>query len=94
MDASDGGGAGDVPPQAGRDLIAYMRKHRKGPPGAPFEIVFGGASPADSAEARDTIATLADAGATGWYERQLQSSDDLYRQMPVLRRIDKGPPSL
>ena len=81
-------------PQDRRDLIAYIRKHRKERAETPFEIVLGGASPADPAEARDTIATLADAGATWWDERQLQSSDDLYRQMPVLRRINKGPPSI
>jgi hypothetical protein len=88
-------GHGHVPPvDQVRDLIAYIRKHRTGRAETPFEIVLGGASPADPAEARDTIAALADAGATWWDERQLQRSDDLYRQMPVLRRINKGPPSL
>jgi hypothetical protein len=85
-------GHGHVPPvDQVRDLIAYIRKHRKGRAETPFEIVLGGASPADPAEARETIATLAEAGVTWWDERQLQSSDDLYGQMPVLRRIDKGP---
>ena len=88
-------GHGHVPPvDQVRDLIAYIRKHREERAEAPFEIVLGGASPADPAEARDTIATLAEAGATWWDERQLQGSDDLYRQLPVLRRIEKGPPSL
>jgi len=77
-----------------RIVIAYIRKQRTGRAESPFEIVLGGASPADPAEAGETIATLADAGATWWDERQLESSDDLYRQMPVLPRIDKGPPSL
>ena len=88
-------GHGHAPPvDQVRDLIAYIRKHREGRAETPFEIVLGGASPADPAEARETIATLADAGATWWDERQLQSSDGLYRQTPVLRRIDMGPPSL
>src|SRR5215207_8601580 len=88
-------GHGHVPPvDQVRDLIAYIRKHREGRAESPFEVVLGGASPADPAEARDTIATLADAGATWWDERQLQSSDDLHRLRPVLRRIDKGPPFL
>jgi hypothetical protein len=75
-------------------LVAYIAKHREGGADTPFEIVLGGASPADPAEARETIATLADAGATWWDERQVQGSDDLYRQVPVLRRIDMGPPSV
>jgi alkanesulfonate monooxygenase SsuD/methylene tetrahydromethanopterin reductase-like flavin-dependent oxidoreductase (luciferase family) len=88
-------GHGHVPPiDQVRDLIAYIRKHREGRVDTPFEIVLGGASPADPAEARDTIAALANAGATWWDERLLQDSDDLYRQLPVLRRIKEGPPSL
>jgi hypothetical protein len=88
-------GHGHVPPvDQVRDLIAYIRKHREGRAETPFEIVLGGASPADPAEARDTLATLVDAGATGWDERHAHGSDDLHRQLPVLRRIDQGPPSL
>jgi hypothetical protein len=33
-------------------------------------------------------------GATWWDERQLQSSDDIDRLVPVLRRIEQGPPRL
>lgn len=88
-------GHGQIPPlDQVRDLIAYVRKHRQGQTDNPFEIALGGASPPDPAEASDAIASLADAGATWWDERQLQDSDDLYRQIPVLRRIDKGPPVL
>jgi alkanesulfonate monooxygenase SsuD/methylene tetrahydromethanopterin reductase-like flavin-dependent oxidoreductase (luciferase family) len=78
----------------GLELLRRYRKNREGRAESPFEVVLGGASPADPAEARDTIATLADAGATWWDERQLQSSDDLHRLRPVLRRINKGPPFL
>jgi alkanesulfonate monooxygenase SsuD/methylene tetrahydromethanopterin reductase-like flavin-dependent oxidoreductase (luciferase family) len=87
-------GHGRLPPVAEvRELIAYVRKHR--PEDAePFDLVLGGASPADPAEATEAIATLADAGATWWDERQLPDSEDLYRQSAVLRRIDQGPPGL
>lgn len=88
-------GHGQVPPvDQVRDLIAYVGKHREGRTETPFELVLGGASPADPAEATEAIATLADSGATWWDERQLPDSEDLYRQTPVLRRIDRGPPSL
>jgi alkanesulfonate monooxygenase SsuD/methylene tetrahydromethanopterin reductase-like flavin-dependent oxidoreductase (luciferase family) len=88
-------GHGQIPPiDQVRDLIAYIGKQRQCRAEIPFEIVLGGASPADPAEAREAIATLAEAGVTWWDERQLQGSDALYRQTPVLRRIDKGPPSL
>jgi hypothetical protein len=41
---------------------------------------------------RDAIGILVDAGATWWDERQVQGSH-LYRETPVLRRIDQGPPA-
>jgi len=85
-------GHGQVPPvDQVRELVAYIDRHREAD--TPFEIALGGASPSDPAEARETIATLADAGATWWDERQVQGSDDLYRESSVLRRIDQGPPS-
>jgi alkanesulfonate monooxygenase SsuD/methylene tetrahydromethanopterin reductase-like flavin-dependent oxidoreductase (luciferase family) len=77
-----------------RELVAYVESQREGPAETPFEIVLGGASPADAAGARDVIAPLADAGATWWDERQLYGTDDLHRLDPVLRRIEQGPPSL
>jgi len=84
-------GHGQVPPvDQARDLVAYIDRHREAD--TPFEIALGGASPSDPAEARETILTLADAGATWWDERQVQGSDDLYRESSVLRRIDQGPP--
>jgi hypothetical protein len=76
-----------------RDLAACVRAHRDDRSGGSFEIVIGGASPADSAKAHDLIGPLVDAGATWWDERQLQSSDDLDRLAPVLRRIERGPPA-
>ena len=84
---------GHVPPlDQVRELVAYVSAHRDRDE-QPFEIVLGGASPGDPGEARDLIADLADAGATWWDERQLQTSESVYRLAPVLRRIDKGPPS-
>lgn len=83
---------GVVPPvDQVRDLVEYVRRHR---PDGPFEIVLGGVSPGDPAKARDLIAPLADAGATWWDERQLQTSPDLDRFEPILRRIEQGPPAL
>jgi hypothetical protein len=85
---------GQVPPlDQVRDLVAYLRAQRDDRHGDRFEIVLGGATPADSAKAHDLIAPLVDAGATWWDERQLQSSDELDRLAPVLRRIEQGPPA-
>ena len=34
-----------------------------------------------------------EAGATWWDERQLQTSADLWRLDPIMRRIEQGPPA-
>jgi alkanesulfonate monooxygenase SsuD/methylene tetrahydromethanopterin reductase-like flavin-dependent oxidoreductase (luciferase family) len=83
-------------PRAGqvRELAAYVHQHRDGRETEPFEVVVGGVSPGDRAQARDLIGPLADAGATWWDERQLQTSEDLSRLAPTLRRIEQGPPVL
>jgi alkanesulfonate monooxygenase SsuD/methylene tetrahydromethanopterin reductase-like flavin-dependent oxidoreductase (luciferase family) len=86
---------GRVPPVGQvRDLVAYVNRQRAERHDRPFEIVLGGATPRDPERARDVIAPLADAGATWWDERQIQTSDDLYCLAPVLRRINHGPPAL
>jgi len=86
---------GHVPPvDQVRDLVAYVLQHREDRAGRHFEFVLGGRSPTDPQQARALIAPLADAGATWWDERQLQSSDDLHRLTPVLHRIHAGPPVL
>jgi alkanesulfonate monooxygenase SsuD/methylene tetrahydromethanopterin reductase-like flavin-dependent oxidoreductase (luciferase family) len=83
------------PPDQVRDLVAYLRRQRQDRPGTPFEIVLGGATPGDDmAKARDLIGPLAEAGATWWDERQIQTSEALDRLTPVLRRIEQGPPVL
>lgn len=88
-------GHGQVPPvDQVRDLLAYVDQHRTRQADTPFELVLGGASPVDPAQAQETVATLAEAGATWWDERQLPGGEDLYRELAVLRRIDLGPPSL
>jgi alkanesulfonate monooxygenase SsuD/methylene tetrahydromethanopterin reductase-like flavin-dependent oxidoreductase (luciferase family) len=76
-----------------RELVTYLRQQRRDQSEIPFEIVVGGASPGDPGRARELIAPLADAGATWWDERQLQSSQDIHRAGPVLRRVHQGPPS-
>jgi hypothetical protein len=70
--------------------VRIQRADRDGP----FEIVLGGVSPGDPAAARDLIAPLADAGATWWDERQVQTLVGFDRLAPVLRRIEQGPPTL
>ena len=84
---------GHIPPvDQVRDLVTYLRQHIDNP-GKPFEIVLGGATPGDPRQAHDVIAPLTDAGATWWDERLPQTSDDLHRLTPVLRRVDQGPPA-
>ncbi len=87
---------GHVPPVGQvRDLVAYVRERREDQSGAPFEIVLGGATPGDDpAKTRDLLGPLAEAGATWWDERQIQTGEDLDRLEPVLRRIEQGPPVL
>ncbi|MCK7622219.1 LLM class flavin-dependent oxidoreductase [Streptomyces sp. RS10V-4] len=86
---------GQVPDVAEvRELLGYLRRHRADAAGRPFELVLGGATSTDPAEARDVIGPLRDAGATWWDERQLQTGPDLDRLPPVLRRIEAGPPVL
>lgn len=92
---------GQIPPlDQVRDLVDYISRFRADGAGEPdqpdrqYDIVLGGATPGESAKARDLIAPLADAGATWWDERQLQGSDDLYRLDSVLRRVEAGPPAL
>lgn len=75
-----------------RELVDYVHRHREAPSDRPFEVVLGGRTPCEVAEARAVIEPLAEAGATWWDERQLQTSDDLYRLTPVLRRVEEGPP--
>jgi alkanesulfonate monooxygenase SsuD/methylene tetrahydromethanopterin reductase-like flavin-dependent oxidoreductase (luciferase family) len=88
-------GHGHVPPvDEVSDLIAYIKSHREERADRPFDIVLGGVSPADPGEAKETIATLAEAGATWWDERQFADTEAVCQQVPVLRRIDRGPPSL
>ncbi|MEU5291342.1 LLM class flavin-dependent oxidoreductase [Streptomyces umbrinus] len=87
---------GHVPPvDQVRDLVAYVRKQREDRSGTPFEIVLGGATPGDdAARTRDLIGPLAEAGATWWDERQIQTGETLDQLVPVLRRIEQGPPAL
>jgi alkanesulfonate monooxygenase SsuD/methylene tetrahydromethanopterin reductase-like flavin-dependent oxidoreductase (luciferase family) len=86
---------GQIPPvDQVRELVAYVLRHREGTLERPFEIVLGGRTPGDPAKARAVIEPLAEAGATWWDERQLQTSHDLYRLTPVLRRAEQGPPAV
>src|SRR5262249_23947228 len=66
---------------------AYIQEHRAERTREPFDVVLGGATPGDPSKARDVVGPLAEAGATWWDERQWQTSDDVYRIEPVLRRV-------
>lgn len=70
-----------------RDVVAYVKQHRE----RPLEVVVGGKT--EPATAADVIGPLREAGATWWDERQLETSEDLYRFGPVMRRIEQGPPT-
>jgi alkanesulfonate monooxygenase SsuD/methylene tetrahydromethanopterin reductase-like flavin-dependent oxidoreductase (luciferase family) len=76
-----------------RDLVAYVRDHRDGDPDRPFELVLGGASPTDAADARDLLGPLLEAGATWWDERR-PIDDEITLLEPLLRRLEVGPPSI
>ncbi|MBO1337806.1 LLM class flavin-dependent oxidoreductase [Streptomyces sp. VRA16 Mangrove soil] len=84
-----------VPPRPERlaEVVSYVREHRADPE-APFEIVAGGLTPTEKGKALDIIGPLADAGATWWDERQLQSGGFIDSYEAVTRRLEVGPPSL
>ena len=70
---------GDAPPlDELRELVAYVRgARRRTGTAAPFDIVVGGVSPADTAAAEELIASLAEAGVTWWDERQRLTGETL-----------------
>ena len=76
-----------------RDLVAYIRAHRDRQPERPFELVLGGPSSTNPADARDLLGPLIEAGATWWDERR-PIDDEINRLEPVLRRIEEGPPPI
>lgn len=85
---------GEPPPLTEvRALVSYVDEHRTQAADTPFDLVLGGASPGgDPSAAAELLGPLAEAGATWWDERQLQTGQDLDRLAPVLRRIEQGPP--
>jgi alkanesulfonate monooxygenase SsuD/methylene tetrahydromethanopterin reductase-like flavin-dependent oxidoreductase (luciferase family) len=86
---------GQIPPvDQVRELVAYVLAHRDPARESPFEVALGGRTSGDPEKAGAVITPLAEAGATWWDERQLQTSDDVHRLTPVLRRIEHGPPAL
>jgi len=77
------------------ELVRFLRTQRRayGREAEPFDIVLGGATPANPPAARDVIGPLADRGVTWWDERQ-PWGPDMGRLEPVLRRVDQGPPAI
>ncbi|MGW2346228.1 LLM class flavin-dependent oxidoreductase [Streptomyces sp. NPDC001661] len=84
-----------VPPRPDRfaEVVRYVNEHRESADG-PFEFVVGGLTPPGKAAALDIVGPLADAGATWWDERQLQTGGSIDSYEAVLRRIEAGPPVL
>jgi alkanesulfonate monooxygenase SsuD/methylene tetrahydromethanopterin reductase-like flavin-dependent oxidoreductase (luciferase family) len=89
-------GIWDQPPAPGviAEMRDYIQAHRDkaGLGDMPFELVVGGSTPNNAANARDTLGPLADAGATWWDERfpihQVGKFD------AVRTRLEQGPPRL
>ncbi|MFE3171296.1 LLM class flavin-dependent oxidoreductase [Amycolatopsis sp. NPDC059090] len=75
-----------------RDMIAYIRSERD--TDAPFDVVLGGTSPADPAQARSVVEPFAEAGVTWWEESLPFGSPEEDKLDPVLRRVEAGPPAL
>ncbi|MFJ9081561.1 LLM class flavin-dependent oxidoreductase [Streptomyces sp. NPDC102384] len=84
-----------VPPRPDQfaDVVRYVNEHRESTEG-PFDFVVGGLTPPGKAAALDVVGPLADAGATWWDERQLQTGGTIDSYEAVLRRIEAGPPVL
>jgi alkanesulfonate monooxygenase SsuD/methylene tetrahydromethanopterin reductase-like flavin-dependent oxidoreductase (luciferase family) len=82
-------GHGHPPPvDEVRELVAYIRGHRDGDPGRPFEVVLGGTSPTKTAHARELLVPLIEAGAT-WRDERRPIDDEINRLEPVLRRVEE-----
>ena len=89
-------GIWEQPPDPGviAEMYDYIQAHRDkaGLGEMPFEVVVGGSTPNNAANARDTLGPLADAGATWWDERfpihQVGKFD------AVRTRLEQGPPRL
>jgi alkanesulfonate monooxygenase SsuD/methylene tetrahydromethanopterin reductase-like flavin-dependent oxidoreductase (luciferase family) len=75
-------------PEQIRALVAHIERERPPTPGAPFEIVVEGTSPADAAEAGRVVAPVAEAGATWWVESDWKDAT----VESLRRRIAAGPP--
>ncbi|WP_406630409.1 LLM class flavin-dependent oxidoreductase [Amycolatopsis sp. WGS_07] len=75
-----------------RDLIAYIRSERD--TDAPFDVVVGGTTPADPAQAGGLVTPFAEAGVTWWEESLPFGSPEEDKLDPVLRRVEAGPPAL
>ncbi|TWD84060.1 luciferase-like monooxygenase [Kribbella amoyensis] len=71
-----------------RAVAAYLTRHRESD--AAYDLVIGGAT--NPSDAASIIGPLAEAGATWWDERQLQTSENLHNLDAVLARVEAGPP--
>jgi alkanesulfonate monooxygenase SsuD/methylene tetrahydromethanopterin reductase-like flavin-dependent oxidoreductase (luciferase family) len=76
-----------------RELIGYLDRYR-GERTSSYDVVVGGTTPGDPAAAGEVIAPLAEAGATWWDERQVQTEERFHRLDAVLERVQQGPPAV
>jgi alkanesulfonate monooxygenase SsuD/methylene tetrahydromethanopterin reductase-like flavin-dependent oxidoreductase (luciferase family) len=72
------------------DLVGFIAGQRQSMTG--YEVVVGGSTPGDPAQAAEIIGPLADVGATWWDERMPQTGGDFHRFEAVMRRAEQGPP--
>jgi hypothetical protein len=79
-----------VPPDVLGDCVRYTLAHRpEGARGAPFDVVIGGCSPDDPAQAAARLATYAGTGLTWWVE----AIHPAFGPPEALRaKIRRGPP--
>jgi alkanesulfonate monooxygenase SsuD/methylene tetrahydromethanopterin reductase-like flavin-dependent oxidoreductase (luciferase family) len=79
-----------ISPEELRKMMAWIREHRESD--APFDIVLEGQVEASDANAvRETVAPLAEAGATWWIESRWEEHET---PESLLERIRQGPPRL
>jgi alkanesulfonate monooxygenase SsuD/methylene tetrahydromethanopterin reductase-like flavin-dependent oxidoreductase (luciferase family) len=85
-------------PQDYRDILAYVHQHRASE--APFDVVHGGISPADPAQAGTAVRPYAEAGVTWWQESVSpwafgwRGENDPWPLEAMRARVLAGPPRL
>jgi hypothetical protein len=74
-----------------REIHAFLTESRPVGTSNPFDLVMCAMSPSSPAAAADLAGEIAEAGATWWAEC---GWDDLESAVPMIRRVEQGPPRL